>query len=254
MLQQYSAGFYQIGICLGILDAAAQQGENTIFGRLHGRPLEHVKQALQTARTWCVATELDSSIKGIDYVLSLSPKELQFRALKGIVGELRRRIEDELATVFLMHVPPNKIGYYMDAPQFGPQVAAKFSEAVTDIQEAGKCLALCRYTACVFHLMRVMEFGVQSLGKALNVPIAVEQKDWGTISSHINGALKRLPRSTPDEKEVFKSYATVAAYLENVRVSWRNPTMHPKASYVEEDAIMVFGFVKQFMGYLAEVV
>jgi hypothetical protein len=153
-----------------------------------------------------------------------------------------------------MHVPPRRMSYYEDGPLFGGLVAAKFPNAVFDIQEAGKCVALCRYTASVFHLMRVMEYGVQRLGKLLNVPIQVEEKDWGTIGSHINGAIKRLPNSTPPERAVYKSYATVAAYLDNVRVAWRNPTMHPKDDYGEEEALRVFSFVKQFMEYLAELV
>ncbi len=254
MLQQYAAGFYQIGISLGILDVAARRGENAIVGRLRGEALQHVTQALQTARTWCVAASLESSTKGIDYVLSLPQQDLKYRALNGIFGELRRRIEEELSTVFLLHVSPSKLVYYQDTTQFGTQVAAKFPKATNDIQEAGKCLALSRHTACVFHLMRVLEFGVQSLGKKLKVTIRVEDKDWGTISSHINGALKRLPNSTPRERAKYKAYATAAAYLDNVRIAWRNPTMHPKEAYTEVEAGRLFGFARQFMQHLADII
>ncbi|HYR76433.1 MAG TPA: hypothetical protein VEM96_11390 [Pyrinomonadaceae bacterium] len=254
MLQQYAAGFYQLGLNLGVLEVAAQKGESAIVGRLRGQAHENLKQVLEVARTWCVATGLESSIKGIDYVLTLPARELKYRALKGIFGELKRRIEEELATVFLMHVPPSRIGYYEDAPQFGAAVAAKYPEATNDIQEAGKCLALCRHTSSVFHLMRAMEFGVQSLGRRLNVPIPVEEKDWGTISSHINGALKRLPKSTTAERADYQAYATAAVYLDNVRVAWRNPTMHPKETYSEEEAVRIFGFAKQFMQHLADLI
>lgn len=98
MLQQSAAGFYQLGLNLGILEIAAQQGESTIVGRLRGKAYEHVKQNLQIARTWCVATGLESSTKGIDYVLNLPPQELKYRALKGIFGEMKRRIEDDLVS------------------------------------------------------------------------------------------------------------------------------------------------------------
>jgi hypothetical protein len=251
MLQQYAAGFYQLGLNLGVFGIAAEQGESAIIGRLRGQAYEQVRQSLEVAHTWCVATGLESSAKGIDYVLTLPTRELKYRSLKGIFGELRRRIEEELATVFLMHVPPNKLGYYEDVPQFGIEVATKFPKAMNDIQEAGKCLALYRHTACVFHLMRTMKFGVQNLGHKLNIPIPVEKSDWGTISSHINGALKRLPKATAAERATYQNYATVAVYLDNVRVAWRNPTMHPKETYSEEEAIRIFSFAKQFMQHLA---
>src|SRR6266481_164578 len=101
MLQQYATGFYQLGLNLGVLEVAAQKGENAIVGRLRGEAYEHVKKNLQIARTWCVATGLESSVKGIDYVLNLPAQELKYRALKGIFCEMRRRIEEELAKVFL---------------------------------------------------------------------------------------------------------------------------------------------------------
>ncbi len=251
MLQQYAAGFYQLGLNLGVLEVAAQKGENAIVGRVRAEAYEQVKHNLQIARTWCVATGLESATKGIDYVLNLPARDLKYRSLKGIFGELRRRIEEDLTHVFLMHVPPSRTGYYDDAPQFGQEVVAKFPKATIDIQEAGKCLALYRHTACVFHLMRALEIGVRSLGRKLNVPIPVDEKEWGTISSHINGALKRLPKSTPAERANYQAYATAAVYLDNIRVAWRNPTMHPKEIYSDEEAITIFGFARQFMQHLA---
>jgi hypothetical protein len=116
MLQQYAAGFYQPWLNLGVLDIAARQGENAIVGRLRGEAYAHVIHALRIARTWCDATGLESSTKGIDYVLNLPAREFKHRALRGIFGELRRRIEDELAKVFLLHVPPSKIGFYERHP------------------------------------------------------------------------------------------------------------------------------------------
>src|SRR5215471_18349138 len=138
MLQQYTAGFYQLGLVLGFLDVAAQQGESAIIGRLRGQAYENVKNSLGIGRTWCVATGMESATKGIDFVLNLPAQELKYRALKGIFGELRRRIEEELANVFLMHVPPSRISYYEDVPQFGAAVVAKFPKATIDVQEAGK--------------------------------------------------------------------------------------------------------------------
>jgi hypothetical protein len=44
-----------------------------------------------------------------------------------------------------------------------------------DISEAAQCLALNRPTACVFHLMRVMETGVQILGNRLGIQLTADE-------------------------------------------------------------------------------
>ena len=52
---------------------------------------------------------------------------------------------------------------------FGTEVAARFPRAIVDIEEAGKCFALGRFTACVFHLMRVVEAGLAAISRSLNI-------------------------------------------------------------------------------------
>jgi hypothetical protein len=52
--------------------------------------------------------------------------------------------------------------YRATSPLFGGDVDLKFASASFEISEAGKCFALGRYTACVFHLMRVMEVALDA--------------------------------------------------------------------------------------------
>jgi len=47
---------------------------------------------------------------------------------------------------------------------FGKEIATKFPDLLEDISESGNCYALDRYTACIFHLMRVVEKSVQQFG------------------------------------------------------------------------------------------
>ena len=49
-------------------------------------------------------------------------------------------------------------------------VRNQFPSANTEIEEASKCFALDRYTAVVFHLMRIMEIGLRSLSSTLKDP------------------------------------------------------------------------------------
>lgn len=230
-----------------------------------GKPLtEESKSALAVAlkatQFLCGEVGLDSSLKGINWVeKQITTREgVTYNQLGDLLAELERRINDELSSISFFHVPTGRAKYYpskskksQNETHLSLRATKKFAKSIEDFEEAGKCFALARYTACIFHLMRVMERGVQRLGKKLRVSIPVEEKDWGQISSHINGALKRLPNSTIQEKKVHANYAKAAVYLDNVRVAWRNPTMHPKETYTEEEAEDVFRFVKQYMEHLA---
>jgi hypothetical protein len=84
--------------------------------------------------------------------------------LEPLVHELHLRILEELDDRYFLLVPTEAVGFYWQkAPLFGPEVEQKFPAMTEDISEAGKCLALNRNTASVFHLMRVMEIATQHL-------------------------------------------------------------------------------------------
>lgn len=216
---------------------------------------------LEAIETCCRDVALGTvTLKGIEWAQKEIAKEGLTQEQHGaIIAELERRVHDELSSIRFFHVPANGAQYYprksdeYKKPLFSSQTMKKFAKSIEDSEEAGKCFALARYTACMFHLMRIMERGVQRLGKKLKVTIDVAEKDWGVISSHINGALRRLPNSTAQEKKVHARYAKAAVYLDNVREAWRNPTMHPKETYTEEEAQDAFSFVKQYMEHLAKI-
>ena len=47
------------------------------------------------------------------------------------------------------------------------------------------------------------------------------------------------------------NWSQVHANLYHVKQAWRNDTMHPKATYTEEEAREVFDAMKAFMRHLA---
>jgi len=127
------------------------------------------------------------------------------------------------------------------ASLFGTRVEDKLPQVSEDIAEAGKCLGLRRPTASVFHLMRVMEVGVQKFGEKLGVTLA-DEKVWQVILDQINVHIKTLGKG-----QKAKDYAAIAAYLYHVKLAWRNETMHPKATYTPEEADNIFRAVRSFM-------
>jgi hypothetical protein len=166
---------------------------------------------------------------------------------------LRDRIRDELASEYFLHVNRADVVLYGASP-FGEAVTKKFAKATDDIEEAGKCLAVQRPTACVFHLMRAMEIGVRVLGRKLKVSINVEVESWAKISDHIDGAIKLLPTNTTPRKRRKAELALVSANLSAVRIAQRNDVMHPKATYTQDQARNVYSTTSAFLAHLAGLV
>ncbi len=165
-------------------------------------------------------------------------------------SELDGRLKDELESVWFMYLPKEQADLYNNLQPFGSEVNSKFPNENDDIEEAAKCLATKRSTATVFHLMRVMEAGVQSLGAKLGIQLT-QEKVWQNILEEINKAINKMKPATSEDKELQASYAESSAYLFNVKLAWRNPVMHPKAKYTEEEAEQIFLHVKTFMRHLA---
>ncbi len=121
------------------------------------------------------------------------------------------------------------------------------------MEEASNCIAVGRYTASVFHVMRVLEVGLQALATKLGFGLNVD-RNWQEILNDVNGAIKRLPRTTPAEKEFHGKCSAAAVLLQQVKDAWRNAVMHPRASYREQQAIDILSCAKALMQKLVEIV
>ena len=167
-------------------------------------------------------------------------------------GEFEGRLLDELRETSCFALEGRAEELYRVPNQFGEKVSSRFPQAVVDIEEAAKCLALDRATACVFHLMRVLEIGLQEL--ATDLGLAKVDKNWQTLLDNIRGKIKKLPLTTQVEKDYQSDRQEVVAHLQAVKDAWRNDVMHPRASYTEEQALDVWNHSKPLMAKLAEIV
>jgi len=85
------------------------------------------------------------------------------------LAQATSRIADDFTVQDVLILDARKRMFYNNARLFGDDVFAKFQSANDDIFEAGMCLALDRGTACVLHLMRVLEAGLGALAKTVGV-------------------------------------------------------------------------------------
>lgn len=168
--------------------------------------------------------------------------------LRGRYAEFHGRLQDETDTRLFLALEPAQAEFYRSSAPLGTIIPAKFPQTTADLDEACKCFALERWTACVFHVMRVMEIGVQEFGIVLNVPINVRDKTWGDIQRETKKAIDAIPDRRRKER-----LASVNVNLDSVRMAWRNSVMHPKATYTEEEAERILLATRGFMEDLADV-
>jgi hypothetical protein len=91
------------------------------------------------------------------------------------------------------------------------------------------CYALSRYTACVFHLMRLLEYGLASLADSLAVPIA--NPNWHHVLQGCEGKIKDLIKHDPDWKDNEQFYNAAALEFRHFQRALRNHTAHAKDMY-----------------------
>jgi hypothetical protein len=160
--------------------------------------------------------------------------------------------EESKSKLFLL-ISSDRAAYYdPDKPCWDGEIIDNFSDMVEDIIESNNCFALDRHTACVFHLMRIMEKGVQKFGNKLGVSESFTcNEEWQKILNAIRGQLNILHPKQKDPDRI--KYESMLGHLETVKIAWRNPTMHPKATYTEAEARFLLAAVEIFIKGLLKI-
>lgn len=242
--------FYSIGRYI----AYAKSGSSKLSRDTKINPALAIKEdengkVLLAIRSHCKEIGLAVSVRCVDSILKSVTAGTTVGDYVDSLGQLENTIMWEMQDRLFMFIPPDRAAFYDKNDFFGADVTVKFPEIQFDVTEAGNTYASGRGTACVFHLMRIMEFAVRHLGTTLGVALAGE-KNWQNILDEVDKKVKVLPPKLPRTIAL----AEVSVILHQVKVAWRNPTMHPKQTYTLEEAENVMLATKTFMEQLAQVV
>jgi hypothetical protein len=259
-MERFSAEvFFEIGALLERLQhMTSMQAEIEQEGQVLGaqridvqkRKLAETRLAtLRVVKTLCPRIGLRQPPKHVMRLeTALETGELNHTQIETAIAELHARIRDEMEDHLFMYIPPQQASSYDQPELFGKEVNLKFPNIQFDLVEAGNCYATGRSTAVVFHLMRIMEAGVQAFGTKLGVTLT-DEKNWQNILDETDKAIKALPRTA---QRVQMSQASANLYA--VKLAWRNEVMHPKDTYTLEEADNLIRQVKIFMEQLATIV
>lgn len=170
------------------------------------------------------------------------------------VGTLWEMMLNEIEGMVFGFLPPEHGRYFNQAALFGDEVNDKFRGAANDIKEAGNCYAHGTYTACVFHLTRVLEVGLKALAATLKIEFKdLDAENWGTIIDRIEseiGKLNDLKRSSA-KSETLDFYSGAAKQFRYFKDHWRNPVDHFRGRYDGPQALSALNHVKEFMQDIA---
>lgn len=180
---------------------------------------------------------------------------LTYGALARFMDEVDGRLRDEIKHTYAFSLTPLEAGFFNPAePLLGQAVATNFESAAFDIEEAGKCHALGRSTAAVFHALRALEVGIKAVGHCLDIPEIEKpsQRNWGFILGEIK---KRIDVKWPKEKDRESGdgelFETLHLLMSVIRVP-RNKTMHPARKYTEQEADRLLRVIGDVMTAIAE--
>jgi hypothetical protein len=114
----------------------------------------------------CTSLGLFASTATLDKLLDLmvGDEPVKRGEVRRLLEELEGRLRDEINMATLLTLSLQEAAHYLTPRKGWEAVIENFPGAVSDIEEATKCLALSRSTACVFHLMRALEVGLRALG------------------------------------------------------------------------------------------
>ena len=150
----------------------------------------------------------------------------------------------EIGNHCFLYLNKDTSAYLFKENAFGDEVSAAFPSISYDLSEACTCFALDRSTACVYHLMRVLEIPIRCIRTSLEM--SGTYPSWGSFLKEMAKANNTKYPSKSSEDYLF--FADLESQLWAIKNAWRDETMHAVASkYTEQEAQNIFRAVDGFM-------
>lgn len=167
------------------------------------------------------------------------------------IKALREAIDDGLRGQLIYRYPKEKAEILLSWRRDWKAVVAGFPITEADIKAGVDIWAMGHHTASVFHMMRVLEYGLGAL--APNVGRVFDIQNWQNIINEIESAIrqenKTLPRGA-DKNERLRFLSEAAKEFSYFKDGWRNYVSHNKCTYDDYQARSVMEHTRQFMTIL----
>jgi hypothetical protein len=253
-----------------------------------GGPITKPTPKAKTAKLLKILAGAKSFSEGLSFTNSTRQLERMYALLQNkpliahaeisaMIAELRIRIDEDLQDrVFFCVTNPIKVQRFFKRSDglgntppgylvwrnldevFDPAILQRFPGIGDDVVEVCQCFVHDCHTACVFHLMRVVEFGILKVAKLAD--IQDPKASWGAILDKLEKyAFKtkfaELPSKIQPHIGLIKN---LLPKLHAIQHSWRNKITHvenkliPTDAVDEDVALEIMNAVQAFMRMLAK--
>lgn len=229
---------------------------NSAEAQIRQQDRDNVAILIDNFSPWLKSHELTASLDCLNRIKEEYAEDAP--SIRGIISHIElfhEILEDELRRrIFLFVVPQDGNLYNRPLASF-PLTWPNYPSARDDIEEACRCYALGRYTACVFHCMAILQCGLYALATELGVMLRypVELAEWCEIIAAIEkkvAAMVNRPRSAArDERMTFHSECAVQ--FRYFKDAWRNHVAHMRETYDRDQAHSILLHVRDFMEKLS---
>jgi hypothetical protein len=215
---------------------------------------DNLKREYEKLRTHCEKLKLLVSTDQITTqtnLLGFASIDLITKSAEQSANMICTTIQTELRHRLFFVLPSDNVKFYSERALFGEKVENAFPSASPEIAEAAKCYALGRNSACVFHLMRALEVGINCIATPFGVN--AQHTNWHNVLEQIDAKVRAISSQShgPNWKDEQQFYSEAVAHFHVLKNAWRNYAMHLHERYDPERAMDIWNSVRAFMRHLA---
>jgi hypothetical protein len=241
MLRKYAHYYLELGRSIEVGATAYDRGV----------PLSlELQDEVQTAIMGMQGVCRELALKGPGELLQ--GRELRLPASGHEYDLLAHAVTGELKGRLLLYMDPKRAEYYR-RHHLSQDTRNALPGSSRELRLAGDSYACGSPTACVFHCLRALEFGLGAL--AVDVGLTWTREQWHTIIEQIEAAIRGLQQSLPKghaKEERLNGLAQAAMEFMHFKEGWRNYVTHNRIIYDDPDAEDILVHVCTFLERLSD--
>ncbi|HRE21820.1 MAG TPA: hypothetical protein PKW21_12425 [Rhabdaerophilum sp.] len=193
-------------------------------------------------------SNLRSRLDKFRRLLNSSPSESR---LNHEIREIKSAIVEGLRGHFLYKYDRIGLELMKEQKEIWENISKYINGIEYDAHECLHCFSLGRYTASIFHAMRVLERGLVYLSKAIKVES--DKNNWGNLIDRIEKSIRdvKTQKNSPEKEIQIQRLSELAKEFTYFKDAWRNWCAHGNRNYDRKDALKVLTHTRDFMQTLS---
>ena len=215
----------------------------------HDQPLTNdqvasINDNLARIASFCEQFEMRTAIYRINILKEVLGPMCYGDRLAREIDELLGAVQFDSQDEYIAHYAKSRVSYIKDAKEEWAEVFQAFPSARGEVMSGLDCYALGHRAAAVFHMSRVGEIGLISIGRERGVQsvrggsVPIAYGTWGDVLRAIEPKVEEIRKQPngPQKEAALRFYLTVLSDLRAIQSLYRDATMHLRSEYDDGDA------------------